>query len=122
MDKLGWSRIKSTLINLVAMVALSLPCALGFNLLSGIQPMGEGSGILDLEDFIVSNNLLPLGALIFLLFCVSKKGWGWKNFIAEVDAGKGLKFPQAVKPYLKYGLPLIIIVVFVFGYINIFGS
>ena len=122
MDKLGWSRVKSTLVNLVAMIVLSLPCALGFNVLSGIQPMGEGSGILDLEDFIVSNNLLPIGAMVFLLFCISKKGWGWKNFIAEVDAGKGLKFPQAVKPYLKFVLPLIVVVVFVFGYINIFGS
>ena len=122
MDKLGWSRTKSTLINFVAMIILSLPCALSFNVLSGIQPMGEGSGILDLEDFIVSNNLLPLGSLVFLLFCMSKKGWGWKNFLAEVNEGKGMSFPVVVKPYLKYGLPLIIIIVFVFGYINIFGS
>ena len=122
MDKLGWSRKKSTMINLIAMMILSLPCALSFTVLSWIQPMGEGSGILDLEDFIVSNNLLPLGSLVFLLFCMSKKGWGWKNFLAEVNAGKGMRFPERTKPYLKYGLPLIIILVFVFGYINIFGS
>lgn len=122
MDKLGWSRKKSTLVNLVAVIILSLPCALGFNLWSGVQPMGEGTGILDLEDFIVSNNLLPLGSMVFLLFCMSKKGWGWSNFLAEVNAGKGMRFPEVIKPYLKFVLPLIVLIVFVFGYINMFFS
>lgn len=120
MDKLGWSRSKSTAVNLIAVVLLSLPCALGFNLWSGIQPMGQGTGILDLEDFIVSNNLLPIGSMIFLLFCITKKGWGWDNFLAEVNAGKGMRFPEVIKPYLKYVLPLIVLIVFVFGYINMF--
>lgn len=113
---------KSTLVNLVAVIILSLPCALGFNLWSGVQPMGEGTGILDLEDFIVSNNLLPLGSMVFLLFCMSKKGWGWSNFLAEVNAGKGMRFPEVIKPYLKFVLPLIVLIVFVFGYINMFFS
>jgi NSS family neurotransmitter:Na+ symporter len=120
MDLTGCSRKKSSLINFIAVTALSVPCALGFNLLSGIQPMGEGSMILDLEDFIVSNNLLPLGSIVYLLFCVSKKGWGWNNFIAEVDTGKGWRFPAALRPYFTWGLPLLILLVFVFGYIEKF--
>lgn len=120
MDKLGWSRRKSVGVNLIAMIILSLPAALGFNVLSFIQPMGEGSGILDLEDFIVSNNILPLGSMIFLLFCMSKKGWGWENFLAEANEGKGLSFPRVIKPYLKYGLPLVVLFVFLSGYISMF--
>lgn len=114
MDKTGCSRKKSVIINLIALIILSLPCALGTNILSDVKPLG---GILDLEDFIVSNNLLPLGALIYLLFCVSKKGWGWDNFMKEANTGKGISFPQAFKPILKYFLPLVLILVFVMGYI-----
>ena len=120
MDKLGWSRKKSALINAVAIILLSVPCALGFNLWSGFQPMGPGSNVLDLEDFIVSNNLLPLGSLVYLLFCVSKKGWGWENFLAEANSGKGLSFPRRIKPYLQYGVPVILIAIFIFGYIEKF--
>ena len=120
MDKAGWSRGKSTLVNLIVVVILSLPCALGFNLLSGFQPLGGGTNVLDLEDFIVSNNLLPLGSLVYLMFCVSKKGWGWKNFIAEANAGKGLKFPEKLKFYFKWILPLIVIVIFIMGYLSKF--
>ena len=120
MDKLGWSRKKSALVNAVAIILLSVPCALGFNLWSGFQPMGPGSNILDLEDFIVSNNLLPLGSLVYLLFCVSKKGWGWENFLAEANSGKGLSFPRRIKPYLQYGVPVILIGIFIFGYIEKF--
>ncbi|MDL2229766.1 sodium-dependent transporter [Treponema sp. OttesenSCG-928-L16] len=119
-DRFGWSRKKSSLVNIFLMIVLSLPCALGFNLLSFIQPLGEGSGILDLEDFIVSNNLLPLGSMIFVFFCCYKKGWGWDNFIEEANVGKGLKFPVWIKPYTKYVLPLIILVIFIFGYIEKF--
>ena len=122
MDKLGWSRKKSTLVNLISVVILSLPCALGFNLWSGIQPFGKGSGVLDLEDFIVSNNLLPIGSMVFLLFCMTKKGWGWENFLAEVDSGKGLRFPKRIKPYLTYILPIMVVIVFVFGYLNMFSG
>ncbi len=119
MDITGCSRDKSTLINFFVVVVLSLPCALGFNVLSHIAPLG---GILDLEDFILSNNLLPLGALVYLLFCVSKKGWGWNNFITEVDTGTGRKFPAFLKPYLTWVLPLMIIALFVVGYIQKFFS
>lgn len=116
-DMIGMTRQKASLLNGLLLAVLSLPCALGFNVLSDIQPFGAGSGILDLEDFIVSNNLLPLGAMVFLFFCCSNKGWGWKNFIAEADAGKGLRFPQIVLPYLHYVLPLIVLYVFVQGYV-----
>ncbi len=116
MDKWGMSRKKAVLINLIGVLVLSLPCVFGFNLFSFIQPLGEGSTIQDLEDFIVSNNLLPLGSLVFLLFCTKKCGWGWDNFIGEVDTGKGIRFPKKLRFYVSYILPLIILVVFVFGY------
>jgi len=119
MDMTGCSRVKSCLINFIAMIILSLPCALGFNVLSHIQPLG---GILDLEDFILSNNLLPLGALIYVLFCVSKKGWGWNNFIKEADEGSGWRFPAAVRPFLTWVLPILILVLFVVGYIEKFAK
>ena len=90
-DLFGWSRKKACLINCILMLILSLPCALGFNVLSGIHPMGGTSTFLDLEDFLVSNLILPIGSLIFLLFSVSKRGWGWENFLAEANAGKGPK-------------------------------
>lgn len=118
-DKTGWSRKKATLVNLGAMLLLSLPCALGYNLLSGFQPfpLEPGSTVLDLEDFLVSQNILPIGSLIYLLFCVTRRGWGWKNFLNEVNAGKGLRFPAVIKPYLTFVLPIIIGIVFVFGYL-----
>ena len=89
MDLFGWNRAKTGLVNIVALFILSLPCSLGFNVLSFIQPKGEGSTFLDLEDYIVSNFLLPLGALVFVLFCTRKSGWGWENFKAEADEGDG---------------------------------
>lgn len=113
----GWSRKKSVLINLVLITILSLPCALGFNLLSDWQIIGKG--VLDFEDFLVSNNLLPLGSLVYLLFCVTRYGWGWDNFIQEVNTGKGIKFPTAIRYYLVYILPLIVLYIFVQGYINL---
>ena len=115
-DKWGWSRKKAVLVNTVAIIILSLPCLLGFNVLSGFQPFGANSGVMDLEDFIVSNNLLPLGSLVYLLFCVTKCGWGWDNFLAEANTGSGLKFPKAVRFYVTYILPIIVLVIFVFGY------
>lgn len=120
-DVRGWSRKKSCAINFCLVFIGSLPCALGFNLLSGIEPLGAGTNILDLEDFIVSNNLLPGGALIYLLFCCTRYGWGWDNFIAEADAGKGLKFPKILRPYFTYILPLLMILVMVWGYIDKFS-
>ena len=124
MDKLGWSRRKAVLINFVAMLILATPAALGMNVWSGVH-FGAHIGSIDaLEDFIVSQNLLPLGSLIFLLFCTIKKGWGWDGFIAEADAGEGIKFPKnkIVKFYLRWIAPLIIIVVFIAGYFDIFGK
>jgi len=119
-DLLGWSRRKAVLVNLVLIIILSLPCAFGFNIWSGIQPMGEGSTILDLEDFIVSNNILPLGALFYALFCVSRYGWGWENFIAEANSGEGIKFPQKMRFYLTYILPVLLAIIFILGYIEKF--
>ena len=89
MDRKGWSRGKAVAVNMVVMILLSLPAVLGFNVLSGIQPLGAGTNIMDLEDFIVSNNILPLGSVVFVMFCVSRYGWGWKNFIKEADTGEG---------------------------------
>lgn len=119
-DVRGWSRKKSCLINFFLISAASLPCALGFNLLKDFEPMGAGTNVLDLEDFIVSNNLLPIGALIYLLFCCTRYGWGWNNFIAEADAGKGLKFPKFLRPYVTYVLPFVMIFVLLQGYIDKF--
>ena len=124
MDKFGWSRRKSVLINFVAVLVLSTPAALGMNVWSGVH-FGAHIGSIDsLEDFIVSQNLLPLGSMLFLLFCTIKKGWGWDGFIAEADAGEGVKFPKnkVVQFYLRYIAPLIILVVFIAGYFDIFGK
>ena len=116
MDLFGTSRKKTVLINGIAIILLSLPCVFGFNIWSGFQPMGAGSTIQDLEDFIVSNNLLPLGSLVYLLFCTSRYGWGWKNFLAEADTGKGVKFPAWARVYVSYILPLIVLFIFIMGY------
>jgi NSS family neurotransmitter:Na+ symporter len=120
MDLFGWTRRKAVLINFFAIIILSLPCALGFNVWSGFAPLGEGTAILDLEDFIVSNNILPLGSLIYVLFCVSRYGWGWKNFVEEANTGEGIQFPEKTRFYLTYILPIIILIVFIFGYIDKF--
>lgn len=120
MDLWHWSRKKAVLINAAAMIVLSLPCVLGFNVLSGIQPLGAGSGIMDLEDFIVSNNLLPLGSLVYLAFCVNRHGWGWENFLAEADTGKGLRFPRWIRGYMRYVLPAIVVVIYIKGYWDTF--
>ncbi len=125
-DLKKWSRRKTVLINWILILLLSMPCVLGFNVLSGIQPLGTGSTIMDLEDFIISNNILPLGSLVYLLFCTRRWGWGWKNFREEANTGKGLRFPNGVRIYAAYILPLIILFIFVQGYIakflpNVFG-
>lgn len=120
-DLFGWSRKKACLINGILMPILSAPCVLGFNVLSFIKPFGEGSNIMDLEDFIVSNLILPLGSLVFVLFCVCKKGWGWDNFVQEANTGKGLKIGNWLKGYMTYVLPVIIFVVFVIGIYNFFA-
>ena len=111
-DLWGWSRKKAVLVNGILLAVLSVPCVLGFNVWSGIQPLGDGSTIQDLEDFLVSSNLLPLGSLVYLLFCTSKRGWGWGNFIAEADAGKGVQFPRWARKYVSYVLPVLVLVIF----------
>ena len=121
-DLWGWTRKKSVAVNLILILVLSLPCVLGFNVWSGIAPLGAGSTIHDLEDFIVSNNLLPLGSLLYLLFCTSRYGWGWDNFIAEADAGKGIKFPKWARFYVSYILPLIVLFILVMGYWQKFAA
>ena len=120
MDMLGWTRKKSVWVCAVVIIIFSMPCVLGFNLLSGIQLLGEGSTIMDLEDFIVSNNLLPLGSLGYVLFCTKKNGWGWENFLTEVNTGNGIKFPSFVRPYVAYGIPLIIVLIYLKGYYDKF--
>ena len=117
-DLFHWSRKKSVLVNIVLIILLSLPCALGFSLFSGFQPMGAGTSILDLEDFIVSNNLLPIGSMIFLLFCTRKSGWGWENFIEEANQGKGRKFPKWARFYVTWILPILVIFIFLQGYVQ----
>ncbi|MGM9577916.1 MAG: sodium-dependent transporter [Evtepia sp.] len=120
MDLFGWSRKKACVINCIALILLSLPCALGFNVLSGIHPLGGSTNLMDLEDFLVSNLLLPLGSVIFILFATSKRGWGWKNFMEEANAGKGLKVKNWMRGYITYVLPVIMLVIFVIGLISYF--
>lgn len=115
MDLFGWARKKACLINGVALFLLSTPCVFGFNLLSGFTPFGSGSTVLDLEDFLVSNILLPIGALLYVVFCTQRYGWGWDNFVAESNSGKGLKVKRWMRFYMTYILPLIIAILFVIG-------
>lgn len=115
MDLTGCSRKKAAFVNVFLMILLSLPCVLGFNLLSSFEPLGEGTSIMDLEDFLVSNITLPIGSLIYLLFCTSRYGWGWKNFLEEANTGKGLKLRNGLRFYMTYILPIIILVIFVLG-------
>ena len=116
-DLFGWSRKKACLVDGILMLFLSLPCVLGFNLLSFIQPLGPGSGIMDLEDFLVSNLILPGGSLAFIIFCVTRYGWGWDNFVAEANEGRGLKVARWMRPYMTFVLPVIVGIILVLGLI-----
>lgn len=116
MDTLHWSRKKASWCTFFAMLVLATPCALGFNVWSWIQPFGAGSMILDLEDFILSNNMLPLGAMVYLTFCCWRYGWGWQNFLAEADAGQGMRFPRSLRWYVAYVIPAVILCIFIAGY------
>lgn len=115
MELLKINRKKASLLNLALLILLSLPCALGYNVLSGIQPFGEGTAILDLEDFLVSNILLPLGSLIYLVFCTWKAGWGFEKYRKEANQGMGLQVPKWMRAYLTYILPLLIFALFLNG-------
>ncbi len=120
MDMWGWERKKAVLVNLAAILVLSMPCVLGFNLWSGVQILGMG--VSDFEDFLISNNILPLGSVIYLLFCVCRRGWGWDHFLKEANTGdQGLRFPKAVRFYVSWVLPAVVLFIFVMGYWNKFA-
>lgn len=122
MEKTGWSRKKTCFINAIVMFVLSLPCILGFNVLSDFKPFGAGTNVMDLEDFIVSNLLLPIGALVFILFCVNKRyGWGWDNFVKEANQGKGFKIKNWMRGYITYVLPVIVLIVLTIGLVDYFS-
>ncbi len=118
MDNFGMSRKKASIINCIGVLVLSVPCVLGFNVLS-FANIG-GKNILDIEDFVVSNILLPMGALVFLLFCVTKWGWGFDKYIAEANTGKGMKMPQWFKYYFRFIMPVFIIIILIVGLVNFF--
>ncbi|MDY2593676.1 MAG: sodium-dependent transporter [Oliverpabstia sp.] len=115
MELTGWSRKKSSYVNLVLIILLSLPCVLGYNVWAWDGFAVFGGAILDLEDFLVSNILLPIGSLVYLLFCVTRYGWGWKNFKKEANEGKGAKVQDWMRMYLTYILPMIVLFIFGFG-------
>lgn len=120
MDLTGWGRKKTCLICGLALLILSVPCVLGYNVLSDFQPFGEGSAVLDLEDFIVSNLILPIGSLVFVLFCTLKSGWGYDKFEEEANQGKGLKIKKWMKGYIKYVLPVLVIIFTVISIVTFF--
>ena len=115
MELTGCSRKKSSLVNLVLIILLSMPCVLGYNLWAGDGFAVFGGAVLDVEDFLVSNLFLPLGSLVYLLFCVTRYGWGWQNYKKEVNTGEGLKVQDWMRGYLTYVLPLIVVFIFAFG-------
>ena len=121
-DLTGCTIKKAVLVNIVLITILSIPCVLGFNLWSGFMPLGPESTVLELEDFVLSNNLLPIGSMVYLVFCTSRYGWGFKNFLAEANEGKGLKFPAWARIYVSYILPLIVLLIFIQGYWSKFAG
>ena len=122
MDLWKWSRKKTALINAVIIIITSIPCVLGFNVLSGFHPLGKGTNVMDLEDFIISNLILPIGSLIYTLFCTSKYGWGWDNYLEEVNSGIGLKVPGKIRFYCKWILPITTLFIIVNGLISVFNK
>ena len=121
MDQWGWSRKRAVIVNLIAIPLLSLPCALGFNVLSDVVMPGVGD-IQTVEDFLVSSNIMPLGSLVFVLFCVSRRGWGWKNFLAEANEGTGLKFPSWLHNWMRFGVPVLVVIILIMGWVPIVTS
>lgn len=120
MELTGWSRKKTCLVCGAALFVLGLPCLLGYNVLSNVHPI-PGHDILDTEDFIVSNLLLPGGSVLFILFCTTRYGWGWDNFLAEANEGQGLKLAKWLRPYMTYVLPVIVAVILVAGLVSFFS-
>lgn len=121
MDQWGWSRKRAVTVNLIAIPLLSLPCALGFNVLSDVVMPGVGD-IQTVEDFLVSSNIMPLGSLVYVLFCVSRRGWGWKNFLAEANEGEGLKFPRWLRLWMRFGVPVLVVIILIMGWVPIVSS
>lgn len=120
MDATGWSRAKTVWINLALVTVLSLPAILGWNVLAFMHPLGGTTNLMDLEDFIVSYNILPLGSLLFVLFSVKKNGWGFDNFLEEVNTGVGKAFPKALRGYMTYVIPTLIVAIYLKGYYDFF--
>jgi len=114
-DLFGWGRRKASLINGLALFLLSVPCVLGFNVWKSLEPLGSGSNVMDLEDFLVSNLILPLGSLVFVLFCTTRYGWGWKNFMKEANEGRGIKVENWMRVYMTFVLPVLLIGIFLIG-------
>ena len=113
-DMFGWGRKKAVIANCVFLLLASMPCLLGYNVLSGVHLIG-GRDVLDTEDFLVSNLLLPLGSLVYLLFCTTRWGWGFDNYLAEANAGEGLKLSAKLKPFFQFVLPALILLIFISG-------
>ena len=113
-DMFGFSRKKAVIANCVFLLLASMPCLLGYNVLSGVHLIG-GRDVLDTEDFLVSNLLLPLGSLVYLLFCTTRWGWGFDNYLAEANAGEGLKLSAKLKPFFQFVLPALILLIFISG-------
>ena len=121
MDSHGWTRKKAVIVNMILLVALALPCILGYSVFTSFAPLGEGTSVLDLEDFLISSTITPLGSLLLVLFCSHGFGWGWEGFRKEADEGKGIKFPSWLRVYVKWILPLLILILFIKGYWDIFS-
>lgn len=115
MDLFGWTRKKSCMVNLFAIILLSLPCVLGYNIWSGFMPLGGGTAVLDLEDFLVSNLILPFGSLCYLLFCVTRWGWGFDKYMSEANEGNGIKMPKWIRGYVTFVLPVILVALMLQG-------
>lgn len=121
-DLTGWSRRTAAPVCAVGILLLSLPCALGWSTLAGWHPMGGGSCVLDAEDFLVSNLILPVGALVYILFCCHRYGWGWDRFAAEANAGRGLRLPAWLRPYCTFILPLVVLAILLSGLQGVFSK
>ena len=119
-EMFGWNKKKACLIDGIAIFLLSLPCILGFNVWSSLINIGSLTSVLDIEDYIVSNIILPLGSLLFIIYCTSKRGWNWNNFISEANTGKGVKIRNGMRIYMKYVLPVIVGSILVIGIVTPF--
>ena len=120
-DLWGWSRKKAVIVNILAIIVLSMPCVLGYNMLSGFYPLGSGTTIMDLEDFLISSNVLPLGSLVYVMFCTTRYGWGFQNFLTEADAGNGLRFPHQLRWHMTYIIPAVVVFIYLKGYYDLFA-